>query len=84
MLTNFVPKLVTSFFVFGTTLGGALANELPMRAVVNGHDVQPTERQLLAIGHPDLTAPEAEEVNNLYKQLTQNSHANRQGRTDDP
>jgi catechol-2,3-dioxygenase len=48
-----------------------------MRAIVNGHDVQPTEAQLKAIGHLDMTTSEAEEVSKLYNQLMQNSHANR-------
>ncbi len=77
MLARIVLMLTTSCFVFGMSLGAALSNELPMRAIVNGHDVQPTEAQLKAIGHLDMTTSEAEEVSKLYNQLMQNSHANR-------
>jgi len=78
VLTKPALALVTSFFVIGTTLGAALSNELPMRAVVDGHPVQPTESQLEAIGHPDMTTSEAKEINNLYNQLMQNSRVKTQ------
>jgi hypothetical protein len=69
---------VTSFFVIGTTLGAAFSNQLRMRAVVNGHPVQPTEGQLQAIGHPDMTTAEAKEVKNIYHQLMQGNSTNTQ------
>jgi hypothetical protein len=78
MLTKPALALVTSFFVIGTTLGAAFSNELPMRAVVDGHPVQPTESELQAIGHPDTTTAEAKEINNLYHQLMQSNSANPQ------
>jgi hypothetical protein len=65
MLTKPTLALVTFFFVIGTMLGAASSKELPMHAVVDGHPVQPTESQLQAMGHPDITTSEAKEVTNL-------------------
>jgi hypothetical protein len=42
---------------------------LPMRAIVNGHNVQPRGDNLKALGYSDLTSQEAEEVDRLYRQL---------------
>ncbi len=78
MLTKSILALATIVFLMGTTLGPALSDELPMRAVVNGHPVQPTESQLLALGHPDLTKSQAKEVTSLYHQLMQNNNGNEQ------
>jgi hypothetical protein len=47
-------------------------HELPMRAVVNGHNVQPRGDRLQALGYSDLTPQEAKEVEQLYQQLMQN------------
>jgi hypothetical protein len=46
---------------------------LPMRAIVNGHNVQPRGDRLKALGYYDLTSQEAEEVDRLYRQLMQNN-----------
>jgi hypothetical protein len=45
---------------------------LPMRAIVNGHNVQPRGDNLKALGYSDLTSREAEEVDRLYRQLMHN------------
>jgi hypothetical protein len=45
---------------------------LPMRAIVNGHNVQPRGDNLKALGYSDLTSQEAEEVDRLYRQLMLN------------
>jgi len=47
--------------------------ELPMRAIVNGHNVQPRGDRLKALGYPDLTSSEAKEVDRLYRQLMANN-----------
>src|ERR1700722_15277083 len=47
--------------------------ELPMRAIVNGHNVQPRGGRLKAPGYPDLTSSEAKEVDRLYRQLMPNN-----------
>lgn len=50
-------------------------HELPMRAIVNGHNVQPRGDRLKALGYADLTASEAEEVDRLYRELMPNNLA---------
>ena len=47
--------------------------ELPMRAIVHGHNVQPRGDRLNALGYSDLTSQQAQEVDRLYRQLMQNS-----------
>lgn len=47
----------------------ALSQDLPLRAVINGHHVQPRDDQLRAIGHPDVTPAEAAEIDRLYSDL---------------
>ena len=42
---------------------------LPLRAIVNGHNIQPRGDNLKALGYSDLTSQEAEEVDRLYRQL---------------
>jgi hypothetical protein len=48
----------------------AVAREFPSHPIINGHRLQPNNRELRAIGHPDITASEAEEVDRLYQMLT--------------
>jgi hypothetical protein len=47
--------------------------ELPMRAIVHGHNVQPRGDRLNALGYSDLTSQQAQEVDRLYRQLMYNS-----------
>ena len=48
-------------------------HELPMRAIVNGRNVQPRGDRLKALGYSDLTSKEAEEVDRLYRELMPNN-----------
>ncbi|MBV8590199.1 MAG: hypothetical protein JO212_09090 [Acetobacteraceae bacterium] len=58
----------------GAALAGTSArHELPMRAIVDGHNIQPRNDSLKALGYSDLTAQQAEEVDRLYWQLMRNS-----------
>jgi hypothetical protein len=50
--------------------GTTMRCELPMRAIVNGHHVQPRDC-LDAFGYSDLSPKEAEEVDRLNRQLLQ-------------
>lgn len=45
------------------------ARTSPMRSIVNGQRLQPTDRELKAIGAPDVSATQAAEVDRLYRQL---------------
>jgi hypothetical protein len=57
---------------------GTTVHELPMRAIVNGHHVQPRRDLLDALGYSDLSPQAAEEVDRLNRQLLQkNVVANR-------
>jgi hypothetical protein len=47
----------------------ASAKELPLHAIVDGHTVQPRESQLQALGRPDLTPRQQQEVDELYQQI---------------
>jgi hypothetical protein len=47
--------------------------ELSMRAIVNGHNVQPRADCLRALGRSDLPPRAAEEVDRLYQDLMRNS-----------
>jgi hypothetical protein len=40
-----------------------------MHAIVNGHDLQPRDDQLKALGFSDVTPQQADEVDQLYRQL---------------
>jgi hypothetical protein len=58
--------------------GATMRHELPMRAIVNGHHVQPRRDLLDALGYSDLSPQAAEEVDRLNRQLLQkNVAANR-------
>jgi hypothetical protein len=55
-----------------------MRHDLPMRAIVNGHHVQPRRDLLDALGYSDLSPQAAEEVDRLNRQLLQkNVIANR-------
>jgi hypothetical protein len=51
-------------------LGPAFAHELPLQSVIDGRRVQPSEKQLKALGDQDVTGSEAAEVDQLYQMLT--------------
>ncbi len=53
----------------------ASARELPLHAIINGHTVQPHESQLQALGHPDLTPRQQQEVDQLYLQILRASRS---------
>ena len=48
-----------------------MQHELPMRAIVSGHNVQPRDDRMKALGYSDLTAEQAADVDRLYRQLIQ-------------
>jgi hypothetical protein len=55
-----------------------MRHELPMRAIVNGHHIQPRRDLLDALGYSDLSPQAAEEIDRLDRQLLQkNVVANR-------
>jgi hypothetical protein len=55
-----------------------MRHDLPMRAIVNGHHVQPRRDLLDALGYSDLSPQAADEVDHLNRQLLQkNVIANR-------
>lgn len=49
--------------------------DLPMHPIIEGHNVQPRDDRLKALGYSDLTSKEADEVNRLYRQLMHESVA---------
>jgi hypothetical protein len=57
------------FFVLGTQ--GAVARDFPLPSIVGGHRIQSHETELQSLHAPDVTAPEAAELDHLYQQLTQ-------------
>jgi len=58
--------------------GTTVHHELPMRAIVNGHHVQPRRDLLDALGYSDLSPQAAGEVDRLNRQILQkNVVANR-------
>jgi hypothetical protein len=65
----FVGALLCDFSYAGTRAH----HVLPMRAIVNGHNLQPREDQLKALGLSDVTPKQADEVDQLYRQLMQSS-----------
>ena len=54
--------------------GPSACHELPMRAIVNGHNIQPRSDRLNALGYSDLTPQQAEEVDHLFWQIMRNSN----------
>ena len=71
-----------ALLVGGTVLVGAAGpttqaapHQLPMHAVVNGHNVQPRTDQLQALGTADTSSAENAEVDELYRELMQEHHA---------
>ena len=63
--------LILSAALFGGSAAYAtpIRHELPMRAIVQGHNIQPRGDQLKALGYADLTPQQADEVDRLYRQL---------------
>jgi hypothetical protein len=53
----------------------ASATELPLHAIIGGHTVQPRESQLQALGRPDLTPRQQQEVEELYQQILRASRS---------
>lgn len=81
VLLRIVSQLICHAFIisFYLVLSGGIAfagpltrHKLPMQPIVNGHHVQPRGDRLQALGYPDLTPQQAEEVDRLYQQLLQN------------
>ena len=77
-----VPQLGrgASILILYSALYGGIAladtttrHDLPMRAIVHGHNIQPRDDQLKTLGYPDLTAQEADEVDRLYQEIVKNS-----------
>jgi hypothetical protein len=54
--------------------GVPASHKLPLRAIENGHDVQPRADRLQALGYSDLTTQQAEEVDRLFRQIMRNSN----------
>ena len=82
VLLRIVSQLICHAFIIslylvlsgGIALAGPLArHKFPMQPIVNGHHVQPRGDRLQALGYPDLTPQQAEQVDRLYQQLLQNS-----------
>jgi hypothetical protein len=53
----------------------ASAKEFPLRAIIGGHVVQPRESELQALGRPDLTPRQQQEVDQLYQQVLRASRS---------
>jgi hypothetical protein len=53
----------------------ASAKEMPLHAIIDGHTVQPRESQLQALGRPDLTPRQQQEVDELYQQILRASRS---------
>ncbi len=62
----YIPAVVLAggWIAIGAVQGES--HELPLQSIVNGHRLQPNEKELNAIGRPDLSAPEADEIDSLY------------------
>jgi hypothetical protein len=73
------PSRCASLLMLSSALCGGIARAdtighgLPMRAVVHGHNVQPRNDQLKALGYFDLTPQEADEVDRLYQEIMHNT-----------
>lgn len=65
-LLMYIPVVVLAggWIAFGAEQGES--HELPLQSIINGHRMQPSEKQLDAIGHPDMSSSEADEINELY------------------
>jgi len=53
----------------------AWSKELPLHAIIDGHPVQPRESELQALGRPDLTPEQQQEVGQLYQQVLRASRS---------
>jgi hypothetical protein len=67
--------LYSALFVGMALADTSTRHELPMRAIVRGHNIQPRGDQLKALGYSDLTPQEADEVDRLYRELLKNGGA---------
>jgi hypothetical protein len=71
---KFVCPVLSLLFVWALLCDVSFANTrahhaLPMHAIVNGHNLQPRDDQLKALGFSDVTPQQADEVDQLYRQL---------------
>ena len=69
-----MPRAILMYIPVIALAGGWIAigavqgesHELPLQSIVNGHRLQPNQKELNAIGRPDLPAPESDEIDRLY------------------
>ena len=65
---------------FGSALAAdPVCDAPPLRAIVGGHNVQPRADRLSNLGRSDLTASQAQEVDQLFEDLMGRSAVTRSG-----
>jgi hypothetical protein len=68
-LMHLAAALVAAAVWMVIAIGPGSSHELPLQSVVGGHRLQPNEKQLKALGDPDVSASESAEINKLYGEL---------------
>lgn len=69
-----MPRAILMYLPVIALAGGWIAigavqgesHELPLQSIVDGHRLQPNEKELNAIGQPDVSDSESDEINKLY------------------